>query len=64
MTVRFAKSQDGWRLTVADDGVGMAEEVVGTGLGKRLIEAFAKQAGATVSVGPGPGTTVTLDLQA
>jgi two-component sensor histidine kinase len=62
--VQFAKSSQGWRLTVSDDGIGMNDDKAGKGLGKRLIEAFAKQAGGTVSAGPGPGATIILDLPA
>lgn len=62
--VRFEKAESGWRLTVSDDGVGMKADASRTGLGKRLIEAFARQAGGSISTGAGPGTTVILDLPA
>lgn len=60
--VTFARAGEGWRLTVADDGVGTREAKPGKGLGKRLVEAFARQAGGSISSGTGPGTTVILDL--
>lgn len=57
----------GWRLTVADDGVGLppgsrAKSRDG-GLGQRLIEAFAKQAGGTLTTASdASGLRVTMDL--
>jgi two-component sensor histidine kinase len=62
--VSFAKADGNWRLTVADDGVGLKSDKPGKGLGTRLIEAFARQAGGSISAGAGPGTTVILDLPA
>jgi two-component sensor histidine kinase len=62
--VSFAKAPGGWRLVVSDDGVGMVGVKAGKGLGKRIIEAFAQQAGGAISAGEGPGTTVILDLPA
>jgi two-component sensor histidine kinase len=59
--------EGGWRLTVADDGVGLppgsrAKRKDG-GLGQRLIEAFAKQAGGTLTTeSDANGTRVTMDL--
>jgi len=57
----------GWRLTVTDDGVGMPTgpqpKRKDGGLGQRLIEAFAKQAGGTLTtVSDAGGTHVTMDL--
>lgn len=62
--VDFSKVSEGWRLVVSDNGVGMRADTVGSGLGKRIIEAFAKQAGGSISTGAGPGVTVVLDLPA
>lgn len=69
IVVRFRKRDDadGWRLTVADDGIGMSDEAREKGrdggLGKRLTDAFARQAGGTLSVESGThGTAVMLDL--
>ena len=61
------KAEGGWRLTVTDDGVGMPTSPqpkrTDGGLGQRLIEAFAKQAGGTLtSVSDSGGTHVTMDL--
>jgi len=68
-TVRidFAAHGDGWRLTVADDGVGLPaerpEECNGA-LGRRLVDAFARQANGTLSVEHDTGgTRFTLDLE-
>lgn len=63
------KEASGWRLTVADDGVGLpvgpkpkAQRSDG-GLGQRLIEAFAHQAGGTLtSASDAHGTRVTMDV--
>jgi two-component sensor histidine kinase len=69
ITVSFKAHGKGWRLTVTDDGKGMpprkpARKSDG-GLGRRLVEAFAKQAGGAVTTESGAdGTTVTVDLAA
>lgn len=69
ITVSWARrAEGGWRLTVADDGVGMAgrakvRRTDGGGLGKRLIDAFARQAGGELTTTSDiSGTEVTLDL--
>ena len=68
--VTFRNRDDGgWTLTVADDGVGMPEAAAtpgpGHGLGSRLIEAFARQAGGTITVDSDPtGTRVMMELAA
>jgi two-component sensor histidine kinase len=61
------RPEGGWRLTVADDGVGMPPGAKparkDSGLGQRLIEAFAHQAGGTVNtVSDQTGTRVTMDV--
>jgi len=61
------KAEGGWRLTVADDGVGMPPgprpKRKDGGLGQRLIEAFAKQAGGTLTTASDAhGTRVTMDV--
>ena len=66
MTFRKS-STGGWTLDVVDDGVGMPDAPVESGpqngLGSRLIEAFARQAGGTLSVDSDrTGTRVTLTL--
>ncbi|QNA85028.1 DUF4118 domain-containing protein [Sphingomonas sp. So64.6b] len=62
-------SGGGWIVTVSDDGVGLPEAPVVTGrdngLGGRLIEAFARQAGGTLRTDSDrTGTRVTLELGA
>lgn len=61
------KPEGGWRLTVADDGVGLSPgqrpKREDGGLGQRLIEAFAKQAGGTLTTASDTdGMRVTMDL--
>ena len=58
--VTFRRAPRGWELTVTDDGVGM-EQAAGPardgGLGSKLIEAFARQAGGALSVESDPSGT-------
>lgn len=61
------KPEGGWRLTVADDGVGLPTQPQPRrkdgGLGQRLVEAFAKQAGGTLTTASDAnGTRVTMDV--
>ena len=52
-----------WVLCVRDNGVGMppAGMATRTGLGASIVEALARQLGATVHIAPGrPGTTVSI----
>ncbi|WP_298019553.1 histidine kinase dimerization/phosphoacceptor domain -containing protein [uncultured Parasphingopyxis sp.] len=51
--VFFHVGEDGWRLTIDDDGIGKAlpSDAAG-GLGSSLMVAFAQQAGASHSSGP------------
>ena len=67
--VSWKRREGGWRLTVADDGVGLPPEPRPRpkrgegGLGQRLIEAFANQAGGTMTTeSDAHGTRVTMDL--
>jgi len=61
--VSFARRGEGWRLTVSDDGVGAGDSTGGSGgIGLRLVDAFARQAGGTLSRGAGVGTTFVVDL--
>ncbi|MDB5703301.1 MAG: hypothetical protein JWN66_417 [Sphingomonas bacterium] len=63
------REEGGWTVTVADDGVGMPE-VAATpgpdhGLGNRLIEAFARQAGGKIATDSDrTGTRVVMELAA
>jgi len=65
--VAFRGAGDGWILEVRDDGVGMTEEALENGreggLGQRLVDAFARQAGGTLETrSNAQGTVVTLTL--
>lgn len=67
--VSFRASPGGWTLTVTDDGIGLPARKPTKGreggLGQRLVEAFAKQAGGTITTDSGPeGTKVTVELAA
>jgi two-component sensor histidine kinase len=54
----------GCELSVADDGVGLppTSEIKTTGLGRKLIESFARQSGGILTVGDQPGTKHVLVL--
>lgn len=64
--VSFRERAGAWTLAVTDDGVGLPEKAApapGHGLGSRLIEAFARQAGGTLHTDSDrTGTRVTLEL--
>lgn len=64
--VSFGQTPGGWRLTVKDDGVGLpaAARKAASGMGRRLVDAFSRQAGGTLSQGPGPGAMFHVDLPA
>lgn len=67
ITVGLRRRPGGMTLIVSDDGVGMPQAATSAGpdhgLGSRLIPAFARQAGGTLSTESGPeGTTVTMDM--
>jgi two-component sensor histidine kinase len=54
--VEFASTDEGWRLLVGDDGVGLPENYNRSGgMGARLVKAFARQAGARLKILDGPG---------
>jgi two-component sensor histidine kinase len=63
--VSFQPEGPGWRLQVGDDGKGLPPDFHSkrNGLGRGLVEAFARQAGATLSIVEGPGATFVLDLK-
>ncbi len=63
----FLRRHDGgWRLTVEDDGVGIGAakpEREGGGLGKRLVDAFVRQANGTLTTeSSADGTRVIVEL--
>jgi two-component sensor histidine kinase len=66
--VHFEAMPTGWRLTVADNGSGMPEEMRRDGrqggLGQRLVEGFVRQARGRIHTESGPkGTRVTVELE-
>jgi signal transduction histidine kinase len=65
VTVSLSPAERGVRLTVADNGIGLADEHT-EGFGLRGMQARAKQVGGTMSVTPTPGggTTVTVEVPA
>lgn len=67
IAVTFRTHRKGWTVVVTDDGVGLPEMPAKpgphNGLGSRLIEAFARQAGGTLTTDSDrTGTRVTLEL--
>ncbi len=63
IAVGYRSSGADWTLTVADDGVGMPSDAADTkpGLGTGIIEALAKQLGATITTAATkPGTCITV----
>jgi two-component sensor histidine kinase len=64
ITVTLRRIEVGAELTVADDGVGLPPEsaIRAGGLGRRLVESFARQAGAILTRGEGPGARYVLVL--
>lgn len=65
VTVELTRADHGVRLTVADNGIGPADERA-EGFGLRGMRARAEQVGGTMSVTPTPGggTTVTVEVPA
>lgn len=63
ISVSFARAGDGWRLMVADDGVGLSAARK-PGLGTGLIEQFVRQAGGTLTLTGGNGTQAVIHLPA
>lgn len=61
ISVDYSPKGAGWTLSVTDDGVGMSRETDSpkAGLGTTIVQALAKQLGATISVSDSsPGTAV------
>lgn len=53
VSVSLVEHRGGWRLTVEDDGIGLAsDDAQATGLGSNLLRAFAQQARARHAAGP------------
>jgi two-component sensor histidine kinase len=61
ISVAFTRSADGWRLMVADDGVGLPQGRK-PGLGTGLIEQFVRQAGGTLTLTSENGTQAAIQL--
>jgi two-component sensor histidine kinase len=65
VSVSLKRNDRGWRLIVADNGRGLPPDFDQRGgLGRGLIQAFAKQARATLSVSSNSGAVFQLDLEA
>jgi len=66
--IRFQPRDDGWRLEVADNGVGLPEGKMpanGTGLGMVVLQAQVRQLDAAIDIDSGPaGTRFTIDIPA
>lgn len=64
ISVTLRRTETGAELTVADDGVGLPPEgkPLNGGLGRRLVESFARQAGGVLTRGEGPGARHVLAL--
>jgi two-component sensor histidine kinase len=64
ISVTLRQIEVGCELTVADDGVGLPDETSARspGLGRKLVEGFAKQSGGALVRGDGPGLSQTLVL--
>lgn len=62
--VALRRIETGAELSVADDGIGLPPEsqIRHGGLGRRLVESFARQAGAILTRGDGPGARYVLVL--
>ena len=60
--VRFSRHGAGWRLEVADNGVGMDVSQRKAGLGTGLVEQFVRQAEGTLTLESRGGTQAYLDL--
>lgn len=65
--IEFRRIADGWRLVVADNGIGIDPEKAERakdGLGQRLVEAFALQANGTLSTeSDANGARITIDFK-
>ena len=67
IVVSFASSPSAWRLSVADDGVGISshlpEAPATGGLGTSIVEALTRQLGGRLTTSAAsPGTTVSVTV--
>jgi two-component sensor histidine kinase len=62
IAVDFHRTEDGWRLCVSDDGIGMTQGPRKPGLGTGLIRQFVRQLNGELLGGDGPGTSVIIRL--
>lgn len=62
--VRFDRQGEGWRLSVKDDGAGMAAQPNQKGLGTGLIAQFVKQTQGSFRINGKNGTEAVLDIPA
>jgi chemotaxis protein methyltransferase CheR len=67
IVVGFESTPSAWRLSVADNGVGiskpLAEAPVRTGLGTSIVEALTRQLGGRITTSAAsPGTTVSVTV--
>lgn len=64
VTVRLTRHNDGYILSISDDGIGMAENNDGShdGLGMRMVEAFVDQANGHLKVRRYAGTHFEIEL--
>ena len=62
--VKLKQIEIGCELTIADDGVGLPPpaEIKTSGLGRKLVESFARQSGGILTIGGSPGTSHVLIL--
>lgn len=66
ITVEFERTHPGWRLTVKDDGKGLPADYGKSkrGLGRGLVDGFARQARGELTIEKGPGAAFVLEMSA
>jgi two-component sensor histidine kinase len=64
ISVTFGPTATGWRLTVQDDGKGLPPDYAKSkrGLGRGLVDGFARQAKGVLTLEQGAGATFVLDM--